>query len=181
MSDDRLTGERKEAEERLRELAAQTDALLRTASQMERIRLYLRFKELALALAEKADAELTAALVKKSERELNIELSAAYKAAPARLHKTSSGLGSFAIVSAPPTAAYFLLDLLLSKRDRHTIPGDLEEEFRTRLATYGLTGARLWFWGEALRAIAYRNPVCRWALVSGLLQLGRWIARQLTS
>jgi hypothetical protein len=181
MSDDRLTAARKEAEDRLRELAPQTDALLRTASQEERIRLHLQFKELTLALAEKADRELTAALVKNANHEINIELSAAYKAASARAHKTSSGPGSFAIVSAPPPVACILLELLLSKVDRHTIPGDLEEEFRTRLAKYGLTGARLWFWGEALRTIAYRNPVCRWGLVNGLLQLGRWIARQLTS
>ena len=32
--------------------------------------------------------------------------------------------------SRPPTAACFLLDLLLRKADRKAIPGDLEEEFR---------------------------------------------------
>src|SRR5882724_11664343 len=63
----------------------------------------------------------------------------------------------------PPIGACFLLDLLLSKADREILPGDLEEEFATSiLPKYGPKGARIWFWGEAVKTIARRNPVCRW-------------------
>jgi hypothetical protein len=82
---------------------------------------------------------------------------------------------------APPTKACFLLDLFLSKADRETITGDLEELFRSRLVKYGPAGARLWFWGETVRVIATRNPVCRWLLVGGLTRLGEWIFRQIGS
>jgi hypothetical protein len=77
----------------------------------------------------------------------------------------------------PPTGACFLLDLFLSKADRKAIPGDLEEEFRARLAKYGPVGARLWFWCETLRTIAARNPLCRWLLAGGLVRIGEWIFR----
>jgi hypothetical protein len=87
--------------------------------------------------------------------------------------------GSASIV--PPTQARFLLDLLLSKADRDTIPGDREEEFRDILVKYGPTRARLWFWGEVLRTIATRNPICRWFLVNGLERLVEWIFRQIGS
>jgi hypothetical protein len=83
--------------------------------------------------------------------------------------------------AVPPTWACFLLDLFLSKADRKAIPGDLEEEFRARLAQYGPTRARLWFWGETVRTIATRNPICRSVLVGGLMRLGEWIFRQIGS
>jgi rubredoxin len=83
--------------------------------------------------------------------------------------------------SRPPTAACFLLDLLLRKADRKAIPGDLEEEFRARIEKYSQTGARLWFWGETVRTLATRNPVCRWILVGGLMRLVGWIFRQIGS
>jgi hypothetical protein len=79
---------------------------------------------------------------------------------------------------APPTAAYFLLDLLLAEADRKAIPGDLVEEFATSiLPKYGARGARLWFWTQTVRTIATRNPVCRWLLVGGLVRFGEWIFR----
>jgi hypothetical protein len=83
--------------------------------------------------------------------------------------------------AVPPTVACFLLDLLLSKADRKAIPGDLEEEFRANLAKYGPRGTRLWFWGETVRTVATRNPVCRWILAGGLMRLGEWIFRQVGS
>jgi hypothetical protein len=83
--------------------------------------------------------------------------------------------------SVPPRAAGFLLDLLLAKADRYAVPGDMEEEFASKLAKYGPAGARLWFWGETGRTIATRNPICRWILVSGLARLVEWIFRQLGS
>jgi hypothetical protein len=81
----------------------------------------------------------------------------------------------------PPIGARLLLDLLLSKDDRNAIPGDLEEEFGTKLAKYGPNGARLWFWCEAVRTIATRNPICRWLLVGGLVRIGEWIFRKIGS
>jgi hypothetical protein len=86
------------------------------------------------------------------------------------------------VMVPPPVAACFLLDSLLAKAHRSAISGDLEEEFTTSiLPKYGPTGARLWFWAEALRNIAIRNPVCRWLLVGGLARLVGWIFRQIGS
>jgi hypothetical protein len=74
----------------------------------------------------------------------------------------------------PPVGACFLLDLLLAKADRDVIPGDLEEDFGSDLSKYGAGYARFLFWTRTLGAIAWRNPVCRWALVSGLARLADW-------
>lgn len=80
----------------------------------------------------------------------------------------------------PPIEALFLLDLLLSKADRKTVPGDLVEEFTTRiLPTCGAKRARLWFWKQAVCTIATRNPLCRWILIGGLARVVEWIFRQI--
>jgi hypothetical protein len=84
-------------------------------------------------------------------------------------------------LSAPPTEARFLLDLLLPKADRDAIAGDREEDFRAKLAEYGPRRARLWFWSETVRTIATRNPVCRWVLVYGLVRVLRMLLRMLGS
>jgi hypothetical protein len=82
----------------------------------------------------------------------------------------------------PPTGASFLLDLCLPKVDREAIPGDLAEELATSiLPKYGARRARFWFWTQAVRTIARRNPICRWILVGGLVRLGEWIFRQIGS
>jgi hypothetical protein len=87
----------------------------------------------------------------------------------------SSGLPQSAPV-IPPTRALFLLELLLSKADRKTIPGDLVEEFTTSiLPNYEAKRARIWFWKQTLWTIATRNLICRWLLVSGLLRIFEWI------
>jgi hypothetical protein len=52
--------------------------------------------------------------------------------------------GSFVLYSGPPRSAHFLL-LLIPKRNREHLIGDLEEEFRTIvLPKYGERAA--WFW-----------------------------------
>lgn len=84
-------------------------------------------------------------------------------------------------LQSPPLSACYLLDLLLTKLDRDAIPGDMEEEFSSKLAKYGLTGARLWFWLETVRVIASRNAVCRWILIAGLMRIGKWIMRMVGS
>jgi hypothetical protein len=84
--------------------------------------------------------------------------------------------------AGPPSVACFLLDLLLAKADRAAIPGDLAEEFTASiLPKYGARRARLWFWTQTVRTIATRSPVCRWALVGGLVRVGEWIFRQIGS
>jgi hypothetical protein len=81
----------------------------------------------------------------------------------------------------PPATATFLLYLLLSKYDRETLPGDLEEEFTTvTLPKFGPYRAWLWYWVQALWAIAYRNLLCRWLLVGGgIFKLGEWVTQRL--
>ena len=84
--------------------------------------------------------------------------------------------------SVPPRAACYLLDLLLAKADRETIPGDLVEEFGTSiLPKYGPRRARFWFWAEAARAIAERNRLSRWVLVYGLGRVAEWIFKAIGS
>ena len=57
---------------------------------------------------------------------------------------------------------------LLGQVDRSTIPGDLNEEFlEVILPRFGRRRAALWYWMRAFSAIAWRNPLCRWALIGG--------------
>jgi hypothetical protein len=51
-----------------------------------------------------------------------------------------------------------------------------EEEFTTvKLAKYGPSGARLWFWFETVKVVTARNPVYRWILITALMRLSKWI------
>jgi hypothetical protein len=85
-------------------------------------------------------------------------------------------------ITRPPRTACLLLDLLLSKADRETIPGDLVEEFGTSiLPKYGPRQAQFWFWAQAVRAIARRNPLSRWVLVYGLGRVAEWIFKAIGS
>jgi hypothetical protein len=86
---------------------------------------------------------------------------------------------SEAPANSPPTQASFLLYRLLPRADRNVIRGDMEEEFKARLAKDGPTCARRWFWRETAWTIVQQNPVCRSILVGGLMRLGDWIFRQI--
>jgi hypothetical protein len=84
--------------------------------------------------------------------------------------------------AVPPPEACFLLELLLAKADRKTVPGDLEEEFTTNiLPKRGARRARFWFWTQTVQMIATRNPICRWLLIYGLARFGEWILRKIGS
>jgi hypothetical protein len=50
----------------------------------------------------------------------------------------------------PPKHAEQLLLLILCKRDRDNLMGDLEEDFRKVQAKQGIRFARLWYWKQAL-------------------------------
>lgn len=81
----------------------------------------------------------------------------------------------------PSSLATYLLYLLLSKQDRETIPGDLEEEFtKFILPKFGAHRAWLWYWVQTVLAIGLRNPLCRWFFIGGgLVKLGEWITRKI--
>jgi hypothetical protein len=81
----------------------------------------------------------------------------------------------------PSDAASYLLALFLSKADRQAIPGDLEEEYWTDiLPKYGERRARLWFWTQALQAIATRNPICKWLLAGTIFRVAtEWFWRKI--
>lgn len=80
-----------------------------------------------------------------------------------------------------PASAVFLLYLLLSKSDRETIPGDLDEEFTTIiLPKFGAPRALVWYWIQTIRTIAYRNVLCRWLLIGGgIVKVGEWITHKI--
>lgn len=84
----------------------------------------------------------------------------------------------------PSENASFLMYVFLDKSDRQHLIGDLEEEFFLEmLPRFGSRQARLWFWSQAIRAIATRNTFCKWALrvplAGGLFRVGEWIARKM--
>jgi len=58
------------------------------------------------------------------------------------------------LVVSPPKAAKFIL-LLVPKRHREHLIGDLEEEYTTIvLPEYGTTQARLWYWWQVAISVA---------------------------
>lgn len=83
---------------------------------------------------------------------------------------------------AVPANANYLLYLLLDKKDRQTIPGDLEEEFHTSiLPKFGPRRAKLWYWSQTLTTIARCNPLIKWAFVGGgILKAFDWITRRIS-
>lgn len=51
--------------------------------------------------------------------------------------------------TAPPVAGCYLLDLLLPRKHRETIVGDIEQDYCTNiLPRYGRTAASIWFWKQ---------------------------------
>jgi hypothetical protein len=54
----------------------------------------------------------------------------------------------------PPKKAEYLLYYLLTKRDRESIPGDLEEEYRTVIVPkFGPQYARIWYWKQVICSV----------------------------
>jgi len=62
----------------------------------------------------------------------------------------------------PPRAAQFIL-LMIPKRNREHLVGDLEEEFRTKvLPEWGPLGARFFYWEQtAVAVISYVWPLLK--------------------
>lgn len=58
------------------------------------------------------------------------------------------------VATVPPKGAEFVLYLLLSKEDRESIPGDLQEEFiEVILPRFGRRRASVWYWTQVVRSI----------------------------
>ncbi len=56
--------------------------------------------------------------------------------------------------TAPPLAGCYLLDLLLPRRHRESLIGDIEQDYRTSiLPRYGRTAASIWFWKQVITEI----------------------------
>lgn len=75
----------------------------------------------------------------------------------------------------PPRTAKFLL-LMVPKRDREYLIGDLEEEFQTiLLPEYGLRAARLWYWWQVLSSITplYWGQLKRFAALEFIAKILR--------
>lgn len=55
---------------------------------------------------------------------------------------------------APPVAGCYLLDLLLPRKHRDNIIGDIEQDYRTNIfPRYGRTAASIWFWKQVVMEI----------------------------
>jgi len=51
----------------------------------------------------------------------------------------------------PPVAGCYLLDLILPRKHRESLIGDIEEDYRTKiLPRYGRTAASVWFWKQVI-------------------------------
>lgn len=73
-----------------------------------------------------------------------------------------------------PRLGEFLLLCVLSKKARESLPGDLAEEFITKIVPkVGLRRARLWYWCQVVKSM---GPLMRLGLVSSLFA---WVLRQL--
>ena len=97
--------------------------------------------------------------------------------AGAMFRRQSSGwrcqTSAFPVSTEPPRYAKFLL-LLVPKRNRENILGDIEEEYRdVILPDYGLRAARLWYWSQVSLSLA---PLIWTVLqrVAGLAFLWKW-------
>jgi hypothetical protein len=56
--------------------------------------------------------------------------------------------------ATPPVVGCFLLDLLLPKKHRENLIGDIEQDFTTNiLPRYGRTAASIWFWKQVIAEI----------------------------
>jgi hypothetical protein len=77
------------------------------------------------------------------------------------LRKLESATRSGKLPSSPPAAAKFIL-LLIPKRHREHLIGDLEEEYTMMLLPeYGVKRARLWYWWQVAISV---GPLC-WSQV----------------
>jgi transcriptional regulator with XRE-family HTH domain len=66
-------------------------------------------------------------------------------------NSTVAGLKTNPKQVAPPIAGCYLLDLLLPRKHRDNLVGDIEEDYRTTiLPKYGRTAASIWFWKQVL-------------------------------
>lgn len=61
-------------------------------------------------------------------------------------------------MNKPPRLAGWILRLRLSVEDREFAIGDVEEEFADRIERDGRARARRWYWRQALRGLATRQP-----------------------
>ena len=92
---------------------------------------------------------------------------------------SKSGLPTEAQSSSVPKLGEFFLYLCLTKKERDSLPGDLEEELTTVIVPkFGPRYARSWYWGQVGRSI---GPLL-WRLFVKLVSLSwlvnyvrRWI------
>jgi hypothetical protein len=84
---------------------------------------------------------------------------------------------------AVPKAAEYILFLVLSKKDRDAVLGDLEETFHEAYAKYGLRKAQFAYWFQVLNSIgpfvwARASKLFGWGLGAAILA---WIKSQISS
>lgn len=85
---------------------------------------------------------------------------------------------------APPKRAEKLLYLFLPKKDRESIPGDLEEEYRTIiLPNYGRPFAQGWYWWQAARSlwIILRGSLARLLKLGLFAKAAEWVSKYLST
>jgi hypothetical protein len=79
----------------------------------------------------------------------------------------------------PPATAERLACYLLPKRQRETILGDLEEDYRTTfLPKFGPQEARRMYWSQFIRSVAALMPGWIWAAAGGAIG---WLWSKLSS
>ncbi len=67
---------------------------------------------------------------------------------------------------SPPSIPRFFLCLIRNKKNHESLIGDYEETFHYYSTTYGYAKARIWYWGQVLKALpSFISNSIRWRLV----------------
>jgi hypothetical protein len=130
----------------------------------------------AMSLLTPPDAETIHQRLDQLDKDLR-RLKAKLEAIQAPRHSAGS---RWARPIRPPERASYLLYLFLVRADRQTIPGDLDEEFTLIiLPRFGPRRARIWFWSQTIKTIAFRNLLCRWLLAGTIVKLGEYFRHKI--
>jgi hypothetical protein len=82
----------------------------------------------------------------------------------------------------PPEMARYVLHLLLSRRDRQNLIGDLIEEFQTvQLPEFGVRKANFWFWEQAISSVwpIIRGRIRNIVAIGGIVKAAHEIYKRL--
>ncbi|MBT9099995.1 hypothetical protein KFZ76_20040 [Methylovulum psychrotolerans] len=101
-----------------------------------------------------AELRQTRAALRQANEELKLSMLNLYRAlSEALLSKFFSLLKEDNIANTPPKTAEYLLYLVVPRKNRDALLGDLQEDFNEVLEKFGLRHAKFHYWVQAFRSI----------------------------